>query len=192
MKAVKTEFNFLPMPLLEQRHRRQMILRLSPLVLAAFLLIAGAFYAPVYLAAKCRAEIDQINKEYSDLTPAATYYNKAKELKAGYLGRRQAMIDIEKMNVPLVEIIDGISSVVPPEVRVTKLSIDAAKGVDLTFETDSALRTAQFIVGLRTLPFFGEIEPEQVPLRELTEEVVLKMPFKGMTPQADSDNNQSD
>ncbi|MGE5544117.1 MAG: hypothetical protein ACM3UW_04015 [Bacillota bacterium] len=192
MKAVKKDFNFLPTPLLEQRQRRQRILRLSPLVLAAVLLIAGAFYAPVYLAAKCQAEIDQIKEKYSYLTPAVPYYNKAIELETGYNESRRAIVEIEKMSVPLAEIIDGISSVMPPEVRVTRLSVDSTQGVTLTFETDSALRTAQFIVGLRTLPFFGVIEPKQVPLHKLTDEVVLEMPFRGMRPQANPENKQRD
>lgn len=184
MKTAKTEFNFLPPLLLEQRERRRQILKWSPLVLGVILLLAGLFYSPVYIAGKYQAEIDQINDKYGYLTPAVIYYNQAKKLQSRYKTSSQAIAEIKQKRVPLVEIIDGISGVVPPRVKVTSLSVNAAQGVTLVFETDSALPTAQFIVGLRTLPFFEEVEPQQVPLRGSMEEVILELPFKGVKPAA--------
>ena len=182
MKAVKTEFNFLPPSILEQRAKRRRIIRWSPLVLGVVLSLIALFYAPQYMAGRYRAEIDRVDQEYAYLTPAMAYFNQAQELQAKYQARQQAMAQINGKKVPLVEIIDGISGVVPPGVKVTRLAVNAGSGVTLDFETDSALPTARFIVGLRTLPFFGAVEPQQVPLRGSLEAVSLELPFKGAKP----------
>jgi len=180
LRAPKLELNFLPPAILEERQRRRNFLLYSPLVILAGLLLGGIFYLPQYQAERYQRQIDQCNLKYADLARAKSYYIKSRELKANYDQSHRAVQNIQQKQVDIVEIINGISSVLPPEVYVTCLEVNSSQGVILTFETDSALRTAQFIVGLRNLPFFQEVEPVEVPLRGRVEEVKLEMPFKGV------------
>jgi len=179
LRGSKSELNFLPPEILRQRQRRRNFWLYSPLVVLGLVLIGGLFYCPIYLASQYQKEIDRCNQEYRELAQAQSYYKQSQDLKADYDRKHQAVDIIHKKQVDIVEIIDGISSVLPPEVSVTCLEVNSSKGVNLTFETDSALRTAQFIVGLRNLPFFEEVEPKQVPLRGPVKEVRLEMPLKG-------------
>lgn len=186
MRISKTDLNFLPPEILKQRQRRRRFLIYSPLVLLGLVVVGGLFYCPQYLAGQCQAKIDQFNREYQQLAQAKSYYEKSQELKADYERKHQAVENIHKHKVDIVEIIDGISSVLPPGVSVTCLEVISSQGVNITFQTDSALRTAQFIVGLRNLPYFEEVEPKQVPLRGSVEEVRLEMRFRGVkTPETD-------
>ncbi len=180
MRALKLELNFLPPAILKRRQRRRNFLLYSPLVFLGVIVIAGFFYFPHYLAGKYQAEIARYNQKYELLAPAQSYYQKLQETKADYERSHRNFRKIQEQQVDLIGIIDGISEVLPPEVNVTSLEVDSSEGINLVFETDSALRTAQFIVGLRNLSFFEEVEPKGAPLRGELEEVKLEMPFKGL------------
>ncbi|MGE5371583.1 MAG: PilN domain-containing protein [Solirubrobacterales bacterium] len=181
MKVPARDLNFLPADLLAAREKRQKLRMMSPLIAAGALLVILVFAWQPVMAWYYQNQIDEEQLKLAQLQGAEGYYKQLTDLKALNIQYNQAIGSMKGTCVDVAALMDEIASVLPDNVELTSLEVDAGWGVTLKFETDSALKTAQFVLGLRSLNRFQQVEPNTVPLREGTAEIELELPFAGVT-----------
>lgn len=181
MKTAVKELNFLPLDILQERENAERRRKLAPIIAAGILAALAAFLTLPLMTFYYQKQIAAYQAEYTRLQAANTYYEQRVQLDKEYNEKLTAINTLEAKNKDITKLIDEIAGIVPDGVVVTKLGIQSDGGVILTFETDSAYETAQFIVGLRSLDIFKEVEPKQVPLRGFMQEVQMELPFKDAT-----------
>ncbi|NLC08223.1 MAG: hypothetical protein GX755_09720 [Syntrophomonadaceae bacterium] len=180
MKTPTKELNFLPAEIILQRMRTRTIFVFTLLATLGVALLGVAVYTPIYLEKMYRAKIDQYQAQYATLEAALPYYNQLQSLEAQYQQSQKVIRTLEGQRKPIVKIINQISSVLPPGVRVTKMEVDVATGVSLEVQTPGPTDTARLIVGLRNLGLFEQVEPKEVTLQDKPGTVKLQLPFKGV------------
>ncbi len=187
MKIPIGDLNFLPTCILQARRRRVQRLYLILSAWGVALVLGAAIYAPFYVAGSYCTQIEDYREQYRELEAARPYYEQLQRTKAQFSLQTQTIELINEQRVEVVELIDGISRILPPGVHVTMMEVDASSGVHLKFEVESPVQTAQVIVGLRSLGIFEQVEPTKVPLRYGREVIELKMHFTGVVVEPGAD-----
>lgn len=181
MKVPARDLNFLPADLLAVREKRQKLRMMSPLIAAGALLVLLVFaWQPVW-AWYYQKQIDEAKLQLAQLQSGEVYYKQLTDLMAVNSQYNQAVGSMKGTCVDVAALLDEIASVLPDGVVLTSMEVDAGWGVVLKFEADSALKTAQFVLGLRSLHRFEQVEPKAVPLRDGIAEIQLELPFTGVT-----------
>ncbi|MGE5417376.1 MAG: hypothetical protein ACM3UZ_11630 [Acidobacteriota bacterium] len=178
MNIFMGDFNFLPLDILKERQRQYRWRRYSPLVLLAVIILAAAFWIPLLYEGQIQQEIDKSKIEEANAKIVESRFKALKGLQKDRNELRTVTNNIYAQEILVAPAIQKISTIIPPGVKVTELEAVSSAGIRLKFESIDPVQTSRFIVGLRSLGIFEQVDVSLTPW-DNQYETELKMAYKG-------------
>ncbi|MGE5406029.1 MAG: hypothetical protein ACM3PP_13960, partial [Candidatus Saccharibacteria bacterium] len=178
MNVFLDDFNFLPLDILERRQRQYRWRKYSPLVLLIVLVVAAVFWIPLLYEGQIQQEIDKSKIEQANAKIIESHFNTLKGCQNQRNELRSITKSIYSQERRIAPIIDKISTIVPPGVKITELESVSSSGIRLKFESPDPVQTSRFIVGLRNLEIFEQVNVNLTPWNNEFE-TELKMTYIG-------------
>jgi len=176
--VVTKDINFLPqrIRLAREKNRQKLILFFASFALVA--LISLAVWIPFKLEQDYLAKVKALDEKLSALNQATPVYNQMLAKQKEYDQKEQALEALGKSEFKVLPFLEKVSEVLPPGTYISHLSVTADEGANITFITSDPVKTASFIVGLRSLDIFESVDVETVPFMDSSKPLELKLRFK--------------
>jgi len=176
--ATVKDIDFLPQRIKVPREKkRNRLILTAALIILAFL--AGlAVWIPIKLEKDYLAKVKVLDEKITELKKGEPIYRQVLAKQEEYQEKKQALDTLKRNDFKIIPFLEKVKEVTPPGSYISKISVTADEGANITFVTRDPVETAALVVGLRSLDIFKNVDLATVPFIDYSKPVQFDLRFK--------------